>query len=85
MGDLRETCARLHEQGHQWLKREEDLVGVVLWVVGITTIASLPDTGVFHPVHPPAFVGLKVVAALLWLLVGTQCLQRLAKRHTHEP
>jgi hypothetical protein len=85
MGDLRETCARLHEQGPQWLKREEELVGVVLWAVGITTIAVLPDTGVFTPVHPPVFVGLKVVAAWLWLLVGTQCLQRFAKRNPHEP
>ncbi len=85
MGDLMEKCARLHEQGQQWLKREEELVGVLLWAVGITTLASLPDTGVFIPVHPPVFVGLKVVAALLWLLVGKQCLQRFAKRNTPEP
>ena len=58
---------------------------MVLWAVGITTFASLPDTGVFTPVSPPVFVGLQVVAALLWLLVGTQCLQRCAKRNTHEP
>jgi hypothetical protein len=85
MGDLREQCARLHEQGQQWLKREEELVGVLLWAVGITTIALLPDTGVFDPVHPPVFVGLKVVAAFLWVLFGKQCLQRIAKRNTHEP
>ncbi len=85
MGDLMAKCARLHEQGQQWLKREEEPVGVFLWAVGLTTLASLPDTGVFIPVHPPVFLGLKVVAALLWLLFGKQCLQRLAKRTTHEP
>jgi hypothetical protein len=85
MEDLREQCARLHAQGQQWLKREEERVGVLLWTVGITTVAVLPDTGVFIPVHPPVFVGLKVVAALLWLLVGKQCLQRLTKRDTQEP
>ena len=85
MGDLRDTGARLHAQGHQWLKREAELAGMVLWAVGITTLAFLPDTGTFTPVSPPVFVGLKVVAALLWLLVGTQCLQRCAKRNTHEP
>src|SRR5262249_38751044 len=85
MGDLRDTCARLHAQGHQWLKREAELVGMGLWAVGITTLALLPNTGVFTPVYPPVFVGLKVVAAWLWLLVGMQCLQRWAKRSTHEP
>jgi hypothetical protein len=85
MGDLREICARLHTQGHHWLKREADLVGMVLWAVGITTLAWLPNTGVLTPVYPPVFVGLKVVAAWLWLLVGRQCLQRFAKRTTHEP
>jgi len=85
MGDLREIGAWLHAQGHQWLKREAELVGMVLWAVGITTLAVLPDTGVLIPVYPPVFVGLKVVAAWLWLLVGTQCLQRWAKRTTHEP
>jgi hypothetical protein len=85
MEDLRETCVRLHEPGQPWLKREEEFVGVVLWAVGITTLAFLPDTGVFTPVSPPVFVGLKVVAALLWLLVGKQCLQRFAKRNTHQP
>jgi hypothetical protein len=85
MEDLRDTGVRLHEPGPPWLKREEEFVGVVLWAVGITTLAFLPDTGMFTPVSPPAFVGLKVVAALLWLLVGTQCLQRFAKRNTHEP
>ena len=85
MGDLRETWARLHAQGPQWLKREAELVGVLLWAVGITTLALLPDTGMFIPVHPPVFVGLKVCAALLWLLVGAQCLQRLAQRNTPEP
>ena len=85
MEDLRETWARLHAQGLQWLKREAELVGVLLWAVGITTLALLPDTGMFIPVHPPVFVGLKVCAALLWLLVGAQCLQRLAQRNTPEP
>ena len=47
MEDLRETCVRLHEQGQPWLKREEEFVGVVLWAVGITTLAFLPDTGTF--------------------------------------
>ena len=84
MGDLREECARLHEQDQQWLKRKEELVGVLLWAVGITTLALLPDTGLFVPVHPPVFVGLKVVAALLWLLVGAQCLQRLAQKNPQE-
>ena len=85
MGDLREQCVRLHEQGQPWLKREAELAGMVLWAVGITTLAWLPNTGVLTPVHPPVFVGLKVVAAWLWLLVGAQCLQRCAKRNTHEP
>ena len=40
MGDLREQCVRLHEQGQPWLKREEDLVGVVLW--GSISGAMLP-------------------------------------------
>ena len=85
MGGLRDTGARLHAQGLQWLKREAELIGMGLWAVGITTLAWLPDTGVLTPVHPPVFVGLKVVAAWLWLLVGTQCLRRCAKRTTHEP
>ena len=85
MGDLRDTGARLQAQGLQWLTREADLIGMVLWAVGITTLAWLPDTGVLTPVHPPVFVGLKVVAAWLWLLVGTQCLRRWAKRTTHDP
>jgi hypothetical protein len=85
VGDLRDTGARLYAQGHQWLKCEEELVGMVLWAVGITTFAWLPNTGVLTPVHPPVFVGLKVVTAWLWLLVGTQCLQRCAKRNTPEP
>ena len=84
MGDMREECARLHEQDQQWLKRKEELVGVLLWAVGITTLALLPDTGLFVPVHPPVFVGLKVVAALLWLLVGAQCLQRLVQKNPQE-
>jgi hypothetical protein len=78
MGDVRETWARLHAQGHQCLKREEELVGVFLWTVGITILASLPDTGVFIPVHPPVFLGLKIVAACLWVIVGEKCLQRCA-------
>jgi hypothetical protein len=81
MGDLREKCARLQEQGQQWLKREEELIGVLLWAVGITTLASLPDTGIFIPVHPPVFLGLKVCAALLWLIVGAKGVQRLAQRN----
>jgi hypothetical protein len=75
MGDLREQCTRLQEQGQQWLKREEEFVGVLLWAVGITTLASLPDTGVFLPVHPPVFLGLKVCAAFLWLMVGEKYVQ----------
>src|SRR5262249_48737512 len=66
MGDLRETCAWLHTQGHQWLKCEAELVGMVLWAVGITTLAWLPNMGVLTPVYPSVFVGLKVVAAWLW-------------------
>jgi hypothetical protein len=31
------------------------------------------------------FVGLKVCAALLWLLFGAQCRQRLAQRNAPEP
>ena len=85
MGDLRETRARRQAPGPHWLKREAELVGMVLWAVGLTTLAVLPDTGLFIPVHPPVFVGLKVVAAWLWLLVGVQCLQRLARRHPQEP
>jgi hypothetical protein len=85
MEDLRETGARLQVQSHHWLKREAELVGMVLWAVGVTTLAWLPDTGMVTPVHPPVFVGLKVVAAWLWLLVGQHCLQRFVKRHTHEP
>ncbi len=46
MEDLRDTGVRLHEPGQPWLKREEEFVGVVLWAVGITTLAFLPDTGV---------------------------------------
>jgi len=85
MEDVREQGAQLQAQDQQWRKREEERVGVLLWTVGITTIAVLPDTGVFIPVHPPVFVGLKIVAALLWLLVGKQWLQRLTKRNTQEP
>jgi hypothetical protein len=84
MEDLREKGTRIHEQRQQWLKREEELVGVLLWAVGITTLALLPDTGLFVPIHPPVFVGLKVVAALLWLLVGAQCLQRWAQKNPQE-
>jgi purine-cytosine permease-like protein len=85
MGDLIEKCARLPEQGQQWLKREEELVGVLLWTVGVTIVAFLPDTGVFIPVHSPVFLGLKIVAAFLWLIFGEKCLQRFKKRETHEP
>ena len=85
MENLRETDTRRQAQGQHWRKREAELVGVLLWAVGITTLAVLPDTGVFIPVHPPVFVGLKVVAGLLWLLVGKQCLQRLAPRSPQEP
>ncbi len=85
MENLRETDTRPQAQGQHWRKREAELVGVLLWAVGITTLAVLPDTGVFIPVHPPVFVGLKVVAGLLWLLVGKQCLQRLAPRSPQEP
>jgi hypothetical protein len=85
MGERRETCARLPERGSRWLEREAELVGVLLWAVGITTVSCLPDTGVFIPVRPSVFLGLKVVAALLWLMFGAQCLRRLAKRTTPEP
>jgi len=85
MGGLMEKFARLHEHGQQWLKREEELVGVFLWTVGITTISYLPDTGVFIPVHPRVFIGLKVFAAFLWLIFGEKCLKRFEKRKTHEP
>jgi hypothetical protein len=85
MGDLQERYAWLHEQGQQWLKREEELVGVFLWAVGITTLASLPDTGVFIPAYPYVFLGLKVCAAFLWLIFSEKCLQRFTKRNTHEP
>jgi hypothetical protein len=71
MGDLSDTDARLQEQGHQW--RKEELVGVVLWAGGITALALLPDTGVFIPVYPPVFLGLKVCAAFLWVLVSQKC------------
>jgi hypothetical protein len=82
MGDLMEKGARLPEQSQHWLKREEELVGIFLWAIGITIIASLPDTGVFIPVHPPVFVGLKGVAACLWLIFGEKCRQRFTKRNT---
>jgi hypothetical protein len=82
MGARREKCARLPERGSHWLEREAELVGVLLWAVGITTLACLPDTGVFTPVYPSVFLGLKVVAAWLWLMCGVQCLRRLAKRTT---
>jgi hypothetical protein len=85
MGDLLEKCAQLPERGQQWLKREEELVGVWLWAVGITIVSFLPDTGVFIPVHSPVFLGLKIVAAFLWLIFGEKCLQRVKKRETHEP
>jgi len=85
MGDLRDICARLHGQGLQWLKREAELMGMVLWAVGITTLAWLPDTGVLTPVHPSVFVGLKVVAAWLWLLMGAQGWRRVTQRNTQEP
>jgi hypothetical protein len=85
MGDLREPCARRQAPSPHWLQREAELVGVLLWAVGLTTLAMLPDTGLFSPVHPPVFVGLKVVAAWLWLLVGVRCLQRLAPRNPQEP
>jgi hypothetical protein len=85
MEDLRATGARRQAPDQPWLTREGELVGVVLWAVGITTLAVLPDTGVFLPRDPPVFLGLKVVAAWLWLLVGVQCRQRWARRHSQEP
>jgi hypothetical protein len=30
-------------------------------------------------VHPPVFLGLKIVAAVLWLIFGEKCLQRFHK------
>ena len=85
MEDRRATGARRQAQDHPWLTREGELGGVVLWAVGITTLAVLPDTGVFIPRVPPVFLGLKVVAAWLWLLVDTQCRQRWARRHPQAP
>jgi len=85
MEDRRETCARRQGQDQPWLTREGELVGAVLWAVGITSRAVLPDTGVFIPRDPPVFLGLKGVAAWLWLLVGAQCRQRWARRHPQEP
>jgi len=85
MEDQKAPGARRHAQGLPWRKREEALVGLVLWAVGITLLAALPDTGVFIPVHPPVFVGLKVVAAWLWLLVGVQGWQRWARRPPRPP
>jgi hypothetical protein len=84
MEDLRETGAQRQAQDYPWLTREGELVGIVLWAVGITTLAVLPDTGVFIPRSPLVFLGLKVVAAWLWLLVGAQCWQRWARRHPQE-
>ena len=81
MEDLSETCARRQTQDQSWLTREGELVGTGLWAVGITTLAWLPDTGVVIPRHPLVFVGLKVVAAGLWLLVGMQCRQRWTRRN----
>jgi hypothetical protein len=85
MEDRRATGARRQAQDHPWLTREGELVGIVLWAVGITTLAVLPDTGVFLPRDPPVFLGLKVVAAWLWLLVGAQCWQRWAGRPPQAP
>jgi len=85
MEDLKATGARPQAQAQPWLIREGALVGVVLWAVGITTLAWLPDTGVFLPRHPSVFVGLKVVAAWLWLLVGVQGLQCLSRRNQQAP
>ena len=85
MEDRRATGARGQAQAHPWLTREGELVGIVLWTVGITTLAVLPDTGVFIPRSPPVFLGLKGVAAWLWLLVGAQCRQRWARRPPQEP
>jgi hypothetical protein len=85
MGDLSDTGARRPPQGQHWLTREAELVGVGLWAVGITTLAVLPDTGIFLLVHPPLFVGLQVVTAWLWLLVGAQGWRRWTKRHTQAP
>ena len=59
MGDRGEKYARLPERGSHWLEREAEFVGVLLWAVGITTVSCLPDTGVFIPVHPSVFLGLK--------------------------
>jgi len=85
MEDRRATSVERQAQDQPWLTRASELVGIVLWAVGITTLAVLPDTGVFIPRDPPVFLGLKVVAAWLWLLVGVQCRQRWARRHPQEP
>ena len=85
MEDRRDTGAGQQAQASSWLTREGTLVGMVLWAVGITMLAWLPETGLFLPRHPSMFVGLKGVAAWLWLLVGAQGLQRWARRHPRAP
>lgn len=85
MEDLRDTGAGQQAPAPSWLTREGALVGMVLWAVGITTLAWLPETGVLLPRHPSMFVGLKVMAAWLWLLVGAQGLQRWTQRHPRAP
>jgi len=83
--DLRATGAPRQAQDHPWRTHEGELLGLVLWAVGLTLLAVLPETGVFVPRHPSVFVGLKVVAAWLWLLVGVQCRQRWARRPPQAP
>jgi hypothetical protein len=68
MEDRRATGAPRQAQDPSWLAREGEWVGMVLWAVGITTLAWLSDTRVCSPRYPPMFVVLKLVAAWLWLL-----------------
>jgi hypothetical protein len=51
MEDRRETGVERQAQDQPWRTRASELVGIVLWAVGITTLAVLPDTGLI-----PTFV-----------------------------
>ena len=79
MNDVLDTWTRRYERGQQWLKREAELVGVLLWAVGLTLVSALPQMG-FTPVYPAVFVALKGVAALVWLLFGQQSWRYLVGR-----
>jgi hypothetical protein len=81
MDDWIDIYVWLHEWGQQWLKREQEFVGVFLWVAGITTLSYCPEMGL-TPVYPSVFIGLKIFAAFLWLIFGEQCVQRFKRRNT---